>query len=245
MAGHQARVEPPGRGGAGGRLRGGSRGRPAPGGRGRPRWGGGAGESSRSASAGRPSGSGAGATRTSRSRRARSSRARPTSRPLGLSGTPWSGHCRAAASSPSRTASSQASKSPWRRTSVPRTCGVHARSRSSTVRSAHPAPGTRAGRAAVRPGRSRHRACPPRSAGPAPCSRSPAGRSRPGLPGLRGGPSVTTGAPSTRRTSRVWAGPWAPASSPVARHRVLHASCSATVRGRSPAGKESHFSWLP
>ena len=42
------------------------------------------------------------------------------------------GHCMAAASSASWTASSAASKWPYRRTSAPRTCGASSRSRSST-----------------------------------------------------------------------------------------------------------------
>ena len=58
-----------------------------------------------------------------------------TSQPRGRSGTPSTGHCRAAASSASCTASSHAAKSPLRRTSAARTCGARSRSRSSTARS--------------------------------------------------------------------------------------------------------------
>ena len=54
-----------------------------------------------------------------------------TSHDRGLSGTPSSAHCSAAASSASCTASSQASNCPCRRTSVPRTCGASSRSRPS------------------------------------------------------------------------------------------------------------------
>ena len=57
------------------------------------------------------------------------------SQPRGLSGTPSSGHCMAAASSASWTASSAAEKSPKRRITAPRTCGASSRSRFSPVKS--------------------------------------------------------------------------------------------------------------
>ena len=79
------------------------------------------------------------ATVSSRRRRAWSARSRSVSRraataisqPLGLSGSPSRGHCRAAASSASWVASSARSKWPKRRTTAPRTCGASRRSRSS------------------------------------------------------------------------------------------------------------------
>ena len=51
--------------------------------------------------------------------------------PRGFSGTPAAGHCVAAASNASCTASSQMSKSSKRRTRIPRTCGARLRNRSS------------------------------------------------------------------------------------------------------------------
>ncbi len=87
------------------------------------------------------SGSSRRATVSSRRRRAASARSRSvsrrdatvTSQPRGLSGTPCSGHCSEAASSASCTASSAASKWPYRRTTAPRTCGASVRSRSSSA----------------------------------------------------------------------------------------------------------------
>ena len=54
-----------------------------------------------------------------------------TSQPSGRSGRPSRGHRSVAAIIASWTASSQASKWPYRRTSAPRACGVNRRSRSS------------------------------------------------------------------------------------------------------------------
>ena len=84
-------------------------------------------------------GSGSYCTASSRRRRAVSLRsssirrreATVISHPRGLTGTPPAGHCWAATSNASWTASSQVSKSPKRRTTAPRTCGAHSRSRSS------------------------------------------------------------------------------------------------------------------
>ncbi len=64
----------------------------------------------------------------------------------------------------------------------------------------------------------------------------------------RYGPSVTTGAPSPRRTTFAFtasASPYAPSSSPVSRYFRLNASCRAIASGHSCAGNELHFSWLP
>src|SRR5258708_3791696 len=76
------------------------------------------------------------ATLSSRRRRADSFRhssvrrreATVISQPFGLLGRPSVGHCSAAASSASWTASSHLSKPPKYRTSAPRTCGVNSRS---------------------------------------------------------------------------------------------------------------------
>ncbi len=84
------------------------------------------------------------ATTVSRLRRATSARTASAmrrcatwiSQPRGLSGLPSTGHCVAAASSASCSASSAVGKSPKRRTSVARTCGANSRSRSSVARSA-------------------------------------------------------------------------------------------------------------
>ena len=57
-----------------------------------------------------------------------------TSQPRGLSGAPSRGHCTAAASRASWTASSARAKSPDRRATAPRTCGASGRSRSSSGR---------------------------------------------------------------------------------------------------------------
>ncbi|GCB46011.1 hypothetical protein SNL152K_3307 [Streptomyces sp. NL15-2K] len=75
------------------------------------------------------------ATRSSRARRASSARRASVSRrdatlmsqPRGLSGSPAEGHCPAAASIASCTASSAASKWPYRLTSAPRTRGMRPR----------------------------------------------------------------------------------------------------------------------
>ena len=84
--------------------------------------------------------------------------ARPPSgaTPAGRRARPSSGHCCDAATSASWTASSHASNWPWRRTSVPRTCGASSRSRSS-IRGAS----TVAGRRCL-PTRRRRRAPAPR-----------------------------------------------------------------------------------
>ncbi len=97
-----------------------------------------------SSTAGTCSGSGGTRAATTSSRRLRADSLRHSSvsrrdatvisHPLGLSGTPSAGHWTDAASNASWTASSQESKCapPWRRASVPRTCGVSSRSRPST-----------------------------------------------------------------------------------------------------------------
>ena len=94
---------------------------------------------SSSAGTSRPGGSCSAAT-VSRSRRDCSLRHWSISRrsavwisqPRAPAGMPSRGQCTDAASSASWTASSAASKSPYRRASTPRTCGASSRSRSST-----------------------------------------------------------------------------------------------------------------
>jgi hypothetical protein len=57
------------------------------------------------------------------------------SQPRGFCGMPCAGHCVAAATSASCTASSAASKSPCRRATAPSTCGARSRSRRAMSRS--------------------------------------------------------------------------------------------------------------
>src|SRR3954469_2897764 len=101
------------------------------------------------------------ATLSSRRRRALSLRNWSVSRrvatvinhPRGFAGTPPTGHCVAAASNASCTASSHRSNCPYRRTRKPSTCGASSRSTSSTCATSVPLPSIRPARPSIGPDR--------------------------------------------------------------------------------------------